>query len=179
MRPRILIAGATAAFSKPLLGACEERFEVIAATSVEEALRLLDGRPVDLVLADVALPGGGGAALADAAKCVPSGTEVLLCTAGGPPPAALTQAIERTFDRSRRRREVDVPPLAYAEFIKSATADATRRYLVALLERCRGNVSKAAREAEIERASFHRLLRRHGLTANEFRRRRGGSKKGD
>ncbi len=36
-------------------------------------------------------------------------------------------------------------------------------YLPALLERCTGNVSKAAREAELDRAYLFRLLRRHGL----------------
>ena len=179
MRPRVLIAGATSAFSNPLIVLCEERFEIMAAASVGEALRLLDREPVDLILADVALPGGGGVALTDAGKGLASGAEVLLCIAGSPPPTALSEALERAVERARRRREVDVPPVAYAEFIKNATADATSRYLVALLERCRGNVSQAAREAEIERASFHRLLRRHGIAATGFRRRPGDSKKGD
>jgi transcriptional regulator with GAF, ATPase, and Fis domain len=36
-------------------------------------------------------------------------------------------------------------------------------YLPPLLERCSGNVSKAAREAQLDRAYLIRLLRRHGL----------------
>ncbi|WP_428267524.1 sigma 54-interacting transcriptional regulator [Haliangium sp.] len=38
-----------------------------------------------------------------------------------------------------------------------------RRYVAALLDRNQGNVSAAAREAEVDRAYFHRLLRRHGF----------------
>ena len=42
-------------------------------------------------------------------------------------------------------------------------------YLPALLERCKGNVSKAAREAELDRAYLFRLLRRHGLKGQRGR----------
>jgi transcriptional regulator of acetoin/glycerol metabolism len=38
-----------------------------------------------------------------------------------------------------------------------------RTYLPALLDRCSGNVSKAAREAQMDRAYLFRLLRRYGL----------------
>lgn len=40
-----------------------------------------------------------------------------------------------------------------------------RDYLVKLLERNGGNISKASREAQIERAYLQRLVRKHGLTA--------------
>jgi DNA-binding NtrC family response regulator len=38
-----------------------------------------------------------------------------------------------------------------------------RSYLERLLERCEGNVSRAAREGGLERAYLHRLLKRHGV----------------
>jgi two-component system, NtrC family, nitrogen regulation response regulator GlnG len=38
-----------------------------------------------------------------------------------------------------------------------------RDYLVDLIERCRGNLSKAAREASIDRAHLRNLLKKHGL----------------
>ena len=38
-----------------------------------------------------------------------------------------------------------------------------RVYLPALIERCGGNVSKAARECQLDRAYLFRLLRRYGL----------------
>ena len=38
-----------------------------------------------------------------------------------------------------------------------------RDYLRDLLGRCHGNISRAAREAGIDRVHMHRLLRKHGL----------------
>jgi len=38
-----------------------------------------------------------------------------------------------------------------------------RAYLQALIARCSGNISRAAREAGIDRVYLHRLLKRHGL----------------
>jgi transcriptional regulator of acetoin/glycerol metabolism len=40
-----------------------------------------------------------------------------------------------------------------------------REYITNLLQRCGGNVTRAAREAGLDRAHLHRLLRKHGLAA--------------
>jgi len=45
-----------------------------------------------------------------------------------------------------------------------------REYLLSSLQRHGGNVSAAAREAQLDRSNFLRLLRRHGLKANEYRK---------
>ena len=45
-----------------------------------------------------------------------------------------------------------------------------REYLAAILSRHDGNVSAAAREAHLDRSNFLRLLRRHRMTAQEYRR---------
>jgi DNA-binding NtrC family response regulator len=42
-----------------------------------------------------------------------------------------------------------------------------RDYLTGLISRCGGNISKASREAGIERVYLRKLLRKHGLDANE------------
>lgn len=47
--------------------------------------------------------------------------------------------------------------------------------LTRLLEECQGNVTLASRKANMERQSMHRLIRRHGLRARDFRPRGGGS----
>ncbi|MBU6376589.1 MAG: sigma-54 dependent transcriptional regulator [Bdellovibrionales bacterium] len=45
-----------------------------------------------------------------------------------------------------------------------------REYLAAILSRHDGNVSAAAREAHLDRSNFLRLLRRHRMTAQEYRK---------
>lgn len=44
-----------------------------------------------------------------------------------------------------------------------------REYIASTLNRYGGNVSAAAREAQLDRSNFLRLLRRHGLHSGEFR----------
>ncbi len=60
-----------------------------------------------------------------------------------------------------------LPPLdverPWAEARASALSSFERGYAQALLERCEGNVARAARVAGIDRAYLHRVLRRHGL----------------
>jgi two-component system response regulator GlrR len=46
----------------------------------------------------------------------------------------------------------------------------TRRYLVQLLQISEGNVSQAARLAKRNRTDFYKLLSRHGIEPDEFKR---------
>jgi transcriptional regulator of acetoin/glycerol metabolism len=45
-----------------------------------------------------------------------------------------------------------------------------KEYLVAMLKQHRGDVTSAAREAGIPRGTYYRLMKNHGLRANDFRR---------
>ncbi|MBN23050.1 MAG: hypothetical protein CL678_17325 [Bdellovibrionaceae bacterium] len=55
--------------------------------------------------------------------------------------------------------------------LKKKWSDAfEREYLINALQRHHGNVSAAAREAKIDRSNFLRLLRRHEIKAQEFRK---------
>lgn len=51
-----------------------------------------------------------------------------------------------------------------------ALADADRLYLRDLLERHRGNITRAAAEAGLSRQGLHKLLARHGVSPQDFRR---------
>jgi DNA-binding NtrC family response regulator len=53
--------------------------------------------------------------------------------------------------------------LPYKDARAQVLADFEGRYLRALLERARGNVSQAAREARMDRSHLIDLLTRHGL----------------
>jgi two-component system response regulator PilR (NtrC family) len=46
---------------------------------------------------------------------------------------------------------------------------AERDYLIDVLRRNEGNVAASAREAGMSRQGMHKLLKRHGLDADEFR----------
>jgi DNA-binding NtrC family response regulator len=47
----------------------------------------------------------------------------------------------------------------------AAVQELERRFLTEALERCLGNVSKAADDVGIQRTSFHALMRKYGLTS--------------
>ena len=59
--------------------------------------------------------------------------------------------------------------LPYREALASERDRATRDYLVQLLSELQGNVTLAAERAGIERESFHRLMKRHGVRAEDYR----------
>ncbi len=57
--------------------------------------------------------------------------------------------------------------LPYAEAVEQATSAATREYLIGVLKLSGGNVTKAAEHAGIERQSFHRLMKKHGVRSQD------------
>jgi two-component system response regulator HydG len=65
--------------------------------------------------------------------------------------------------------DVDLANLSYREAVDASREETNRRYLEAVMRRCRGDVVAAAAHAGVERESFYRLLRRCGLSADDFR----------
>ena len=68
--------------------------------------------------------------------------------------------------------DVDLAQLSYREAVEASREETNRRYLEAVMRRFRGDVSKAATHAGVERESFYRLLRRCGISADDFREER-------
>lgn len=64
---------------------------------------------------------------------------------------------------------VDVSHLSYREALGKMRTAAVRAYLEAVLRRFEGNVAAAAAHADLERESFYRLCRRHGLSPTDYR----------
>ena len=58
---------------------------------------------------------------------------------------------------------------SYKELKRKVVADFTRDFLIAMLRKNRGNVSKTAREIRLRRTSLQRLMKRFGLRASDFR----------
>src|SRR5262249_40242153 len=57
--------------------------------------------------------------------------------------------------------------LPYGEAKQALLAAFEVRYLADLIERCEGNISRAAREADMDRKHLRDVLRKHGLVAGE------------
>ncbi len=78
--------------------------------------------------------------------------------------------------QARPRTTVSRLPRSWEEFKRfkqqvrdSAVQELERRFLIEALERCGGNVSKAAEDVGIQRTNFHSLMRKYGLSADVFR----------
>lgn len=63
----------------------------------------------------------------------------------------------------------DLASFTWAEALEKGRQELGRRYLEDVLERYDGNVNDAATHAGVERESFYRLLRKHGVDASLFR----------
>lgn len=89
----------------------------------------------------------------------------------------VTRALERQRERVHRGggqapgapSEEELSAVSYREALAGARDRGSREYLKALLKAFKGNVSRAAERAGLERESLHRLLRRHGVDAGAFR----------
>ena len=78
------------------------------------------------------------------------------------------------LDRPPREAAPDpVLELPYREAMELSGKQASRRYLSAMLRRTKGNVTRAAELAGMERESLHRALRKAGLNAQAFRESEG------
>jgi two-component system response regulator AtoC len=78
-------------------------------------------------------------------------------------PAHITRSPNFRADAAR------LVELSYREVMDLARDRTTRDYLVELLNAARGNVTRAAQRAAVERESLHRLMRRYHLRAEDFR----------
>lgn len=58
----------------------------------------------------------------------------------------------------------------WAQALERGRADAGKRYLEAVMRRFEGRVAEAAVHAGVERESFYRLLRKHGVDAQAYRK---------
>lgn len=59
---------------------------------------------------------------------------------------------------------------SFKELKSAVVRNFERRYSVRALVSNRGNVSKAARKAGLDRSNFLRMLRRYGIEASSYRR---------
>ncbi|MBK8994418.1 MAG: sigma-54-dependent Fis family transcriptional regulator [Myxococcales bacterium] len=75
------------------------------------------------------------------------------------------------FGASVQPPDAELGCLAYRAALDAARDRASHQYLAALMRRHEGSVTRAAETAGVERETLHRLLKRHGLRSDDFRRR--------
>lgn len=68
------------------------------------------------------------------------------------------------------RRRLNAPPASPPTTSAASRTDAEKQYLQTLLAENEGNISRAARQANMSRQGLHKLLKKHGLDPNEHRR---------
>ena len=73
-----------------------------------------------------------------------------------------SQAAVRTLSSTE-----NITDLPFKEAKERLVESFTKEYLVALLEKCGGNISQAAREAGIARNYVHRLVSKYGLKGHD------------
>lgn len=178
--PRVLVVDDENRLRDVLLRSAQEMgFEPLGARSAEQAQRILDETPVDILLLDLNLPGLNGMELFERLRDREARPQVIILTGFGSLEAArrairldvvdfLTKPcsldeLETALDRARRRLsagptlsppdEPQLPPRATLE-------DLERAHILAALDRHDGNRAAAAAELGIsERTLYYRLAR--------------------
>jgi two-component system response regulator RegA len=163
-------------------------FDVVAARSAEEALRLVDGvdGPPDIAILDLQLPLMQGMALFASLRQRHADMQVIVLTGYGDLAAAreairldvadfLTKPchlsdLEQALDRARRRIPQPVPtPLDMVTArgpvpgVAVTLAEVEREQIIQALARHAGNRTRAAEELGISRRTLHYRLKEYGI----------------
>ena len=92
--------------------------------------------------------------------------------------ATLPPETLKGIERAAEVAPDNLSDLPYRDAVQRLRTEGVRRYLEAVLTRFNGNVTAAADHADVERESFYRLCRQHGINPNEFRSSSGDGEKG-
>jgi two-component system NtrC family response regulator len=88
----------------------------------------------------------------------------------------LENRIKRAVIMAEGRRitaaDLELASAAPPASLKAARDEVERRVVVETLQRCQGNISRAAEALRTSRPAFHRLLAKHALRAEDFKRNR-------
>jgi DNA-binding NtrC family response regulator len=190
-RARVLVVDDKANFLALFRRIMPQDIELVCAPDAKQAMAFVDAEPFDVVITDVRMPGQDGAALLEEVKRRSPNTQVILMTAYGTIPAAVAAMragafdyltkpfdpqdavvlIEQAIGEARRQSVAASTELPYREVLAVSRDRTSREYLIAVLRDVFGNVTHAAERAGLERESLHRLMRRYGIRAEDFRKR--------
>jgi two-component system response regulator RegA len=188
-RPRVLVVDDEPRLRALMLDVIPDMgFDVVAARSAEEALRLVDGEdgPPDIAILDLQLPLMQGMDLFATLRQRHADMQVIVLTGYGDLTAArgairlevadfLTKPchlndLEQALDRARRRIPQPVPtPLDMVPTrgtvpgVAVTMAQVEREQIIQALARHAGNRTRAAEELGISRRTLHYRLKEYGI----------------
>lgn len=197
LRPPILVVDDKPSMLGLLVKILSPVGRVTSTGSVEAALRALSADPPRVVVCDLQLGDGDGLEVLRAQRQLAPSAAFFLLTAFATvdtavaamregaldyltkpfEPAVLRAKVEQALAASSstdppkvHEPQLDLSARPLSEALDVARDEASRAYLASVLERFCGNVPAAAAHAGVERESFYRLLRKHGLRAEAYRR---------
>jgi len=97
-RPRVLVVDDEMGVRESLRAILQPEYEVLTASTGEQALDLIRREPVDVMTLDLKMPGLGGINVLEAAKQVDPDVEVLIITGYGSLDTAVQGLRLRAFD---------------------------------------------------------------------------------
>lgn len=153
----------------------------------EEALRMLERTPFDVIVTELSLGGMDGVELCRRVHALRPGLPVIVRTAAPTVGAAVEafragasdfvaktereesvlQAMNRALDRARRSPEAvgtSRGPGDEAESLRSMD-EVERQHVLRVLEAVRGNKREAARILKLDRTTLYRKLKRYGVAS--------------
>jgi DNA-binding NtrC family response regulator len=172
----------------------KEGAECETAEDAPSALAVLQSRDFDLILTDLNMPGNlrwellhagrrrwshvpmivitGVPTLPSAIESLRLGvTDYLLKPVGFP---QLLSSIQRALDSSESATASESNPQLGSVSDPEAPfqqrrAESEKQFLIELMQSSNGNVTQASKRANMSRQGFHKLLKRHNLSASDFR----------
>jgi DNA-binding NtrC family response regulator len=170
-----------------------DSYEVTTAEDPARAVALLGTVRFDVVMTDVRMPGSSGFDVLAAVRAQDPDASVVMMTGYASIPDAVTairrgafdyvakpleaedvrlvvaRALEHRRERAREASWADPRSTDFHEALVAARDQASRVYLVRLMEQFRGNVTRAAEQARMTRENLHRLLKRYGVRSDAFK----------
>jgi two-component system response regulator RegA len=181
-RPRVLVVDDEPRLRALMVDVIPEMgFEVSAAHSAEEGLRLMEQKPHDIALLDLQLPLLGGMDLFATLRQRWPQVQVVIMTGFGDLAAAQEairlnvvdflskpchlRDIEQALDRARRRLAPSEPstpaPPALPDPSPTTLAEQEKQQILATLSRNNGNRTQTARDLGISRRTLHYRLQEY------------------
>jgi DNA-binding NtrC family response regulator len=189
-KARVLVVDDKPSVLEVMASILEGAYDVTTSADPADAMARLGPGRFDVVLTDVRMPGSSGFDVLAAVKASDPSAAVVMMTGFASIPDAVAAIRRGAFDYVAKPLEAEEVCLVVAralehrrgagsttgaitrdfhEALVAARDQASRTYLVELMEEFRGNVTRAADHARMTRENLHRLLKKYGVRSETFK----------